>query len=280
MAQSARIGISGGISLHYLEAGSGAPLVMIPGWSQSAAEFGRNIEALAAHRRVIALDMRGHGESDKPPGGYRIQRLAKDLSEALVALKLDHVDLLGHSMGSSIIWSYLDLFGPDRLGKLVLVDEAPMVAPLPGWSEAEKADYGCFLPDVQSVAGFADAVRAAGSVEGTLGIIRGMFTSGVPEADLRWIAAENLKLPRAHAADLVFDHCLNDWRETIRSIRLPSLVVGGEASIFPARSQQWIAEQNPNARASIYSAHDKGSHFMFYENPARFNAEVISFLDG
>ena len=68
--------ISGGLKLSYLEAGEGKPLVMLPGWSQSAAEFKHQVSALAEGRRVIALDLRGHGESDKPAGGYRISRLA------------------------------------------------------------------------------------------------------------------------------------------------------------------------------------------------------------
>ena len=189
--------------------------IMIPGWSQSAAEFGRNIEVLAKDRHVIALDMRGHGESPKPDGGYRIQRLAKDLSEVIDVLGLNAVDVLGHSMGSSIIWSYLDLFGPEKLRKLVIVDQAPMVAALPGWSDAEKLQYGCLQPDVQAVATFCDTVRAAATVDATMEILRGMFTSAVPEADLRWIAEENLKMPRAAAAGLLFDHCLIDWRDVI-----------------------------------------------------------------
>ena len=65
-----------GVRLHYVERGSGAPLVMIPGWSQTAAQFEHQTAGLSARRRVIAMDMRGHGESEKPEHGYKIQRLA------------------------------------------------------------------------------------------------------------------------------------------------------------------------------------------------------------
>ncbi len=278
MATTHTIPLSDGTSLHAVEAGAGQPLVMIPGWSQSAAEYGRNIDELAKTCRVIALDMRSHGESPNAAGGHRIQRLAMDLREVLGALGLESADLLGHSMGSSIIWSYLDLFGPAKLRRLVIVDQAPMVAALPAWSAEEKARYGCLLPDVQSVAGFCDVVRGTETVDGTMGILKGMFTSAMPEADLRWIASENLKMPRAAAADLLFDHCLNDWRDVIEKTRLPSLVIGGRKSIFSAESQQWIASVNPNATASIFEEHEGGGHFMFFENPRRFNAEVAAFL--
>ena len=278
MPVSRKIAISGGVSLHTLEEGEGHPLIMIPGWSQSAAEFGRNISALAKSRRVIALDMRGHGDSDKPEGGYRIQRLAKDLEEVIAALGLTSVDVLGHSMGSSVIWSYLDLFGPKNLRKLVIVDQAPMVAALPAWTAEDRTRYGCLLPDVQAVAGFCDAVRGAGTVDNLSGILKGMFTARLPESDLRWVTAENLKMPRPHAADLLFDHCLADWRDVIRATRLPALVVGGRKSIFSAESQEWIASVNPNARAVIFEENEGGAHFMFFENPERFNTEVDRFL--
>jgi non-heme chloroperoxidase len=278
MAAKREIPLPGGAVLNAIEAGSGNPLIMIPGWSQSAAEYGRNIDELSKSRHIIALDMRSHGDSPNAATGHRIQRLAKDLREVIEVMGFESVDVLGHSMGSSIIWSYLDLFGEDRLRRLVIVDQAPMVAALPGWDEEMKRQYGCLLPDVQAVAGFCDTVRATGTVEGTMGILRSMFTSAMPEDDLRWIAVENLKMPRAAAADLLFDHCLNDWRDIITGTRLPSLVIGGRKSIFSAESQEWIASVNPNAKASIYEENEGGGHFMFFENPRRFNAEVSAFL--
>ena len=71
-----------GIRLHYIEAGSGKPLVMIPGWSQTAAQFRAQLAGLSDRYRVIAIDMRGHGESDKPDHGYRIQRLSADVHDS------------------------------------------------------------------------------------------------------------------------------------------------------------------------------------------------------
>jgi hypothetical protein len=69
---------SDGVNLHYLEAGSGKPILMIPGWSQTAEQFKYQLGGLSDRYRVIAVDMRGHGESDKPEFGYKISRLAKD----------------------------------------------------------------------------------------------------------------------------------------------------------------------------------------------------------
>src|SRR5437773_6571569 len=116
-----------GIVLRYEEAGSGKPLVCIPGWSQTAAQFKHQLSGLSDRYRVIAVDMRGHGESDKPAHGYSIARLSKDVHDLLADLSLADVTLMGPSMGCSVIWSYWELFGSERLAKLVLVDQMPFI---------------------------------------------------------------------------------------------------------------------------------------------------------
>jgi non-heme chloroperoxidase len=61
-------------------------------------------------------------------------------------------------------------------------------------------------------------------------------------------------------------------------ITLPTLVVGGQASIFPWRSQAWIHEQIPGSRLEVFAEAESGSHFMFIENPAKFNRLVAEFI--
>ena len=277
--QEVRIRVSDGAELHVTETGAGAPLVLIPGWSQSAAEFRHQIEAFSAHRRVIAVNMRGHGESVAPETGFRIQRLAKDLHDLIDALDLSTPDVLGHSMGCSIIWSYLSLFGAERpLGRLVLVDQAPAVLAQPGWDDTACADAGCLFPDMTALTDFEAAIREAATASATKELIRGMFTAAIAEADLDWIAEENIKLPRERAAHLLHDHCVLDWRADVAAIRNPSLIIGAEASIFSAQSQRWIGQRIPGAQVEILAADQGGSHFMFFENPDWFNTRVSAFL--
>src|SRR5882672_8265515 len=95
-----------GVRLHYLEAGSGKPVILLHGWSQAAALFKHQIAALATSRHVFAIDMRGHGESDRPEHGYNIHRMAQDVREFIVDRRLRDVALVGHSMGVKIIWAY------------------------------------------------------------------------------------------------------------------------------------------------------------------------------
>jgi non-heme chloroperoxidase len=117
---------SDGAELSYISVGKGKPIVLIHGWSQSAEQFKYQISVLSEQYHVIAVDLRGHGKSEKVNYGYRISRLSKDIQELIDALQLEKPHLLGHSMGCSVIWSYLDLFGSDEIDRLILVDQSPL----------------------------------------------------------------------------------------------------------------------------------------------------------
>ena len=268
---------SDGVRLHYIEAGSGKPLVMIPGWSQTAAQFKRQIEGLSDKYRVIAIDMRGHGESDKPDYGYRIHRLSADVHEFLAAKGLRGVTLAGHSMGCSVIWGYWELYGSDRLSKLILIDQMPMITANPIWSDKEKEDAGAIL-DKNSLYDVTNALAGAEGVKTTEGFITGMFTKQYRRDDLNWVIQQNLKMPRPYAARLLYDHATNDWRDQIPRINIPTLVVGAKTSLVGWKSQQWVGSQIPGSRVEIFEEAEGGNHFMFMENPEKFNRIVKEFI--
>ena len=266
-----------GVRLHYVERGSGAPLVIIPGWSQTAAQFEAQVDGLSASRRVIAFDMRGHGESDKPEHGYKIQRLAMDLRNAIAALGLEGPSLLGHSMGCSVIWCYLDLFGPEGLERLVLVDQMPCITARPAWSEQESQEAGAIF-DGTILYETIDALAGLDGVETTRSFIGGMFTAAFPPERIDWVVERNLRLPRRHAASLLLNHSTQEWLDLIPRITLPTLIVGGRASLIDWRSQVWMQRQIAGSQLEIFEEADGGNHFMFMENPERFNRLVDAFL--
>jgi non-heme chloroperoxidase len=266
-----------GYRLHYLEAGSGKPVVMIPGWSQTAAQFKHQIEGLSDRYRVIAIDMRGHGESEKPTHGYRIHRLSKDVHEFLVGNNLSNVTLAGHSMGCSVIWGYWELFGKDRVSKLVLIDQMPMISVNPIWGDQEKIDAGGIL-DKDALWGVTNSLAGAEGVKTTEGFIGAMFTKEYPRDMVDWVIKQNLKFPRPYAARLLFDHATNDWRDMLSTISVPALIVGGKTSLVGWRSQQWMGTQIPNSRVEIFEESEGGNHFMFMENPEKFNRLVADFV--
>ncbi len=269
-----------GVRLNYLEAGTGhgRTLVLVPGWSQTAEQFRFQLEGLSDRYRVIAFDLRGHGDSDKPDHGYRIQRLAQDLHQALAALVLGDVTILGHSMGCSVLWCYFDLFGADRIARYVFCDQASFLTTDPAWTAEQTANHGSiFTPE--TVSGTATALRGADGAVATEGFLRTMATEGIDAEQFRWIVEVNLKMPRAHAATLLYNHCHQDWRDVLPRIDRPSLFIGGKASLVPTTCIAWNASQVPGAKLEIFEVDEKGSHFMFIENPAKFNEVVAGFME-
>ena len=269
--------VDGGVKLNYLEAGTGKTLVLVPGWSQTAEQFRFQLEGLSANYRVIAFDMRGHGDSDKPGRGYRIQRLAQDLYQAMERLDLKDVTLLGHSMGCSVIWCYIDMYGPARIAKFVFCDQASFLTANPNWTPRQTADYGPIFTPV-SVSATAASLTGPDGVAATVGFLRSMVTASMPAEQFQKIVDLNLKMPRRAAAELLYNHCHQDWRDVLPRIKLPSLFIGGKASLVPVSCVTWESTQVPGAQLSIFEAAELGSHFMFAENPLKFNAVVAGFI--
>jgi non-heme chloroperoxidase len=269
--------VNDGTRIHYIEAGTGKPVVLIPGWSQTAAQFKHQIQGLSDRYHVFALDMRGHGESDKPNHGYRIQRLSQDVHEFLVAKNLTGVTLAGHSMGCSVIWGYWEQFGSDRLAKLVLIDQMPMITVNPIWSEQEKTDAGAILTK-DTLYSVTNDLAGPEGVKTTEGFIGAMFNKDYSREEVAWVIQQNLKMPRPYAARLLYDHATNDWRDVLPLINIPTLIVGGKASLVGWRSQVWIGTQIPGSQVVIFETEEGGNHFMFMENPEKFNRIVRDFI--
>lgn len=270
------------VRLHYIEAGEGPVLMMFPGWSQSAAMFRFQIDALSESHRVIAVDPRGHGDSDKPAHGYNAHRIAADMRELMLHLDLRDINLLGHSGGVKYLWAYWELYAGDRLKKLVVVDDSPRLVDNPAWSEASRAEIGpmYFTGDLDR---FAVQLMAPDGEAFTDVAIKSMFSPSFVvrnPALMDWIVGENLKMPRELAIELLYATSGVDWRGTIKRVRLPSLVIGAEGSTHKATVLRWIAAQIPGARVRIWGRDEGGSHFMFIESPDQFNSELAEFIDG
>ncbi len=269
------------IKLSAIEKGTGPTLLLVPGWSQSAKGYQAQIDGLSDRYRVIAVDMRGHGDSPKPNSGYRIARLAQDLREFILERDLKEIAIGGHSMGASILWSYIEQFGADRISKFIFIDQAPVVTNGFGLEgQALKETGAAFTPDVL----YATAAGVANAQSAVLDGLKGAFFSpSISDEIVSFNKNEALKMPGAYAARLLVDHCSQDWRDVIENIvpklGKPVLVIGGALNtIFPIDAAQWIASKIPGSQLEIFSADEGGSHFMFVENPEKFNAVLKTFI--
>lgn len=266
-----------GVRLEYIDNGEGQPLVMIPGWSQTAEQFRYQIDGLSDRYRVIAVDLRGHGESEKVDHGYRISRLAQDVHDLLTSLDLNDVVLLGHSMGCSVIWNYWDLYGAERLSKLILVDQSPFLTSNSAWSDEELEASGALF-DAQALYDTCNALAGPDGEATTVGFIGGMVTGAISEDEKDWIIQRNFTMPRAYAAELLYNHCTQDWRDVIPRINLPTLVVGGRVSMVPWKAVEWISGQIGGSRLEIFEEDEGGQHFMFIEGSEKFNQLLSDFI--
>jgi non-heme chloroperoxidase len=120
--KSGFIKTSDGVRIHYIEAGEGRAIVLIPGWRMPAWIWQKQIDELSKKYRVIAVDPRSQGESDKPTSGHLPETRARDYKELVDQLGLKQPALIGWSMGCGELLSYVEQFGDDGISGLALVD--------------------------------------------------------------------------------------------------------------------------------------------------------------
>lgn len=123
VSRSRKTVLAGGHVLAYQEAGpaDGPAVVLLHGLASDADTWDKAIDPLAAHGlRVLAVDLLGHGESDKPAGSYELTDFAASLAAFLDALALPSATLCGHSFGGALAM-YFGTLHPDRVERLVLV---------------------------------------------------------------------------------------------------------------------------------------------------------------
>ena len=127
-----------------------------------------------------------------------------------------------------MIWCYIDLFGPERLSKIILVDQSPFVTSNPHWTRQELQDSGAG-PTAQQVFDTVAALRGEEAEQVTRQMIDGFVTKQAMTEMREWIVQCNLKMPRDFAATLSYNLCHTDWRDLIPRINLPTLIISGPA---------------------------------------------------
>jgi pimeloyl-ACP methyl ester carboxylesterase len=121
----------GGFKLHYAEAGTGDPVILVHGWPQHWYAWRKVIGPLAEHYRVIAMDLRGYGWSDAPPKGYGKPQFGEDIAALMDALGIEKAKLIGHDWGGFGAF-LLALQRPERVDKLLVLSIThPWVKPSP-----------------------------------------------------------------------------------------------------------------------------------------------------
>lgn len=269
---------SDGVRLSYWEAGEGEPLVILPGWSGNGADYINVMYLLRHSYHVYVLDLRNQGLSDCVTYGLRIARLAADLKEFVTHLGLEAGYFCGHSLGASVIWSYIDLFGTKDIRKAVFIDEPVSIYTHADWSEQERLDAGGMTTSAERmIAAFAGAPTNAMIVDLRVLERAGAMDSLSYQNSVAFARA--VISPNMEALGLVlFDHIMNDWRDVLRSkIDVPTAIFTGEhSSNLP--SQQWMHAVIAGSELYIYTKEEQGDHFLAFKNPIKFTQDLARFL--
>ncbi len=243
------------------QVGDGQPLLLLHGLLMSGEMFAPVEDALAARRRLVIPDLRGHGKSADLPGPYAVDRLAADVARLMDELGLRRADVLGYSQGGAVAQHLAHAY-PQRVRRLVLACTfASNVASTREWFEALLSPW--LLRAIGPGRMAALVARAGG----------GPRLSREQAATLRRALEANDRTTavRAHRAMLAFDS-----RPWIGEIAAPTLVVCGSADrAVPRRHAEMLMGRIP--RAELCTVLGAG-HLLAWTHPTEFVHAVEGWL--
>jgi non-heme chloroperoxidase len=259
--RSEAVRLPNGPCLHYVESGDreGQPVVFLHGWPDSWFSFSRVLPLLPVNIRALAVDLRGFGDSDRPPTGYTIPEMADDVIAFLHALAIERATLVGHSFGSFVA-RQAAIAQPDRVDALVLIGTGH-TASNPVTRDVQSALRD--LPDPIPLE-FARDFQASTAHR------------PLPADFFDRVVTESLKLP-PRLWRLAFDSLLeyNDTRQLERIEARTLLLWGDRDALFSRVDQDRVIEALPGSRLNIY---EETGHCPNWEQPERVAADIASLI--
>jgi pimeloyl-ACP methyl ester carboxylesterase len=247
-----------GVTLRYVDTGAGdPPLVFVHGWCCSRVHWREQVPHFAKKHRVIALDQRGHGESDKPDQDYGIPGFVDDLALLIDEVGLRKPVIVGHSMGGAIAMN-LARKHPELTRAIVMVD-SPIV-PLPANLQplAQQIFAGLEGPGYQGVA---------------VGFVRmQMFNPDSPAGLVDEVAAGMGSAPQ-RVMRTALENTLAPENETPGPIPVPALFIRA-ATAFATEEE--LRDRYPGLEVVTVGC----AHFVQMEKPAETNALIERFVEG
>jgi 2-succinyl-6-hydroxy-2,4-cyclohexadiene-1-carboxylate synthase len=261
------------LSLNVERSGAGQPLLLLHGFTGSAAAWAPLSKLLGSHFHTIAPDLIGHGRSDSPPDAkrYSMQNCVADLLAILDALEIERAHVLGYSMGGRVAL-HLAAAAPGRVGALVLESSSP---------------------------GIGDPAERQARVAADEALAESIERDGLAAFVDRWerlpLFASQASLPRQARARLHAQRMRNNPLGLANSLRgmgagrqaplwnrlaaldTPTLLIAGELDAKYRTLASQIATKLPSAQAVIVPG---AGHAVHLEQPQAFIDSVLEFLPG
>lgn len=256
-----------GLRLHYLDwGGNGPPMILVHGLDRHAHTFDHIAPHFVSRYRVIAVDMRGHGESAwDPEARYLVEDYVRDMEGLVEQLQLRDIVIWGNSTGGRVAQVYAGLH-PERVSHMISEDVGPerprQIADNYGRRIAEdEAGWG-------SEADVAAQVRKSNPRMSDAGVATYVRYGTTKRADGRIVWKRDPSVARGFV--------VTDLWPIVSKISVPALyLIGGRSAIVPAETQARLRSTLPNVR--IVTVPDTG-HYPSEEKPADVLAIVDSFL--
>jgi non-heme chloroperoxidase len=254
--------LASGPQVHYAEQGDpgGEPIVFLPAYTDSWFSYSRVLPLLPGRYRALAVDQRGHGDSERPDCCYAVEDFAADVVAFLDAVGAQRATLVGHS-GSCLVARRVAEVHPERVARLVLIG-----------SPGSLGDNQEELELQRAVGGLQDPVpvQFARELQGAAAHVP------LPEPFFEQLVAESLKLPaRVWKSTLEGLFAFDDAAELGR-IAAPTLLIWGEWDRWlPREEEDHLAAAIPEARVVVYPA---TGHSPNWERPERVAADLDAFM--
>ncbi len=254
---------SGDINLYYESVGEGDCLLFIHGLGSSSRDWEQQIPYFAKSYRVLTVDVRGHGQSDKPPGPYSVKQFSDDIAALLHDLIITAVNVIGVSMGGMIAFQ-LAVDHPKLVKSMVIVNSGPEL--IPRTLMEKLAIWQRFV-----ILRFM-GMRKMGEVLAPRLFIKEEQAALREQFIERW--AENDK--RAYTDTL---RALVGWSvlDRIGTITVPVLVMAADEDYTPVSAKKAYLGKLPNARLLVI---EDSRHATPMERPEAINTAVTEFLEG
>lgn len=251
----------------YVDKGAGPVVLLVHGVCMTSAFFTHNIDALARDHRVIAVDLRSHGDSPTSLTGNTVAQYARDLHALMAGLDLQDVTGVGWSMGSFVWWDHLTQFGTDRLRRLAVVSQGPADLTRPDWPHG--------IADPDELSGFVDAVQT--DFSGFFAeFVTEMFKHPLPEGDAAALLAEITKIEPNPGTVILADQTLRDYRGFLQGLDVPHLLVWGvDEKVVKLASAHWLSSALTDAELHVF---DESGHCPMWEEPDRFNGLLTDWI--
>ena len=264
--------VSPDLDIYYEEAGSGRPIIFIPGWTGTTAYLRKQVAHFSKRHRAIVYDPRSQGRSSKTPENNTYTQHGADLKALMDALKLKDVVLVGHSWGCYDAYAYFRAFGADNVKGYVCLDQSPK-------DIIEKdGDWG----SIRTLAEFKtyyDSL-AYNRMQSMRDFIQSLFTRPLTEEEKALKLDETLKTPTSAAVALQYDGYVADYTPEAKAIesKIPVLNIVYDPGWYKGwaqAAQNWGKTVATRTEVVVMP----GLHNLHWENPEQVNAVIDKFLE-